>query len=766
MEEEKKEEDIQATSQVSSMQEGYFGDSSEDQMPEIEIQLKKAQDTLRSLQKIKDQLEKDRKNKMKLAEAEQQIATSRKLKEENEKLKGELKDYQQEINSLNDVIAAFKNDLLQTAEQLQNRVSDSLRKIGQGDNGTSQRVEHYARPVRHHRVMHHQIESNSDETKKTEKPASQSGFFAQLSPANDQKNFSTNKIQTDEAATKHQETAASNPVVSEQSIASVNSVAEQSKSEIAATPVAENQSNAPAITPVSETASTVVQSANSPAEDTAPEIKSASENIPAQENKPVAETTAVPESASVSVATPAAESAPSTIAEAPIDTATVISNATPAQDDSQTVPTKTEADIKESSSISDLNEYEEIKRELEALEKESVFSSDENYQKSTEENTEGTKSQESAETISASKNLFTKLLRRKPKSPAVPEAVKSIKVEPELAPANGQEFKQQFWQGAQVQQTEKAEAAASTTKAVENVASAPLQATQLPADNIEPVPAQQLTTTQQDQTQSVNTNAEPPQDSKASSNQIKKLSSVFSKKKKKVAKKIVHDDQAHKEEKHKGGGIGKLAIRAAVILLLATSGVVAFKLKNADQLREMYTSKATEAVKQAAEQTSKAPDGFSSSPAEQKYAEAYTEASFENTLWTEYNDSELGIKLVYPQNTSFRLKPVGSVNLWFLRRNGYLLKVERIETEQSVDEMAKNISEQVDYKLESMNIQNYSTIHMILQENLPVRGNMYLVKVDNTIFKIWYKTFLPGEDPDDEKRVRKMLDSLQFIKNG
>ena len=76
MEEDKKEEDIQITSQVSSMQENNFVDPSSTQITNIEDQLKKAQDTLLSLQKIKQQLEQERKEKMELLVKQNQLESA------------------------------------------------------------------------------------------------------------------------------------------------------------------------------------------------------------------------------------------------------------------------------------------------------------------------------------------------------------------------------------------------------------------------------------------------------------------------------------------------------------------------------------------------------------------------------------------------------------------------------------------------------------------------------------------------------------------
>lgn len=240
---------------------------------------------------------------------------------------------------------------------------------------------------------------------------------------------------------------------------------------------------------------------------------------------------------------------------------------------------------------------------------------------------------------------------------------------------------------------------------------------------------------------------------------VKNFKSLFKRKKAKPEKEGGVNDSG------RVGPTGKLAIGTAVLILLVSGTIVAYKIKNADALRQTYTSKATEAVTTGNANVLKneVPNEFANLDPYVKYKEAYADAPFEETAWANYTDPEIGISIDYPKNTSYRLKPVASNTLWFLRKDGFLLKIEKITTDKTLEEISTEISADVKYISESVVIRDRPAMHLVLQEHLPVRGNIYLSKYDGGVYKIWYKTFLPNEDLDDQKRVVKMLDTLDFI---
>lgn len=763
MEEDKKEEDIQITSQVSSMQENNFVDPSSTQITNIEDQLKKAQDTLLSLQKIKQQLEQERKAKIKAAEAEQEKVTSQKLKEENNKLKRELHEYQDEINSLKDIISVFKNDLLKTAEHLQSRVSSSLDRMeGQSHNSRHQVVSHTHRNI----LSKHHV--NEEEEKKSHNNTHRGGFFGQLQVQTEKQESATKaKLHDHEVSTHADEHAqASEPFaqvtiatpeintqVSPMAASQPSAVLDEKKEEVKETVSAQQEEEKPELNPIPVPTSTVP---------TATQNLETSQSSQASQSQ---ETVSTPPISQAVVTEPVQNSSQAVADTTPAPALLVVPN---------------KNDNEEKNLNEEMSEYDEIKRELEALENESVFGKEEEVNSLQENKVVQTEPDNSlVNTNSVLKNLINIIAGgNKHKKPKVPEMVKAIKAEP--MSQNSAEFKEQFWQGGDnSQQNQQSNNSVNTVDPIKTE-SHPVQssassemagatnnfqsATNTAQESPSAVNIQQASvdsTTAQTETQNLATAGQSPV-------QIKKLHKVFKKKKKIIKESKTHD--LDKEDHHKTrkgmGAMGKMAIKTAVVILILFSGLVAYKLKNADQLRESYMSKAKENVVQAGKASNAPPAGFSDLPVEERYKEAYAEVRYEDTIWTEYNDSDLGVKLKYPQNATYRVKPIGSNNLWFLRKNGYLLKIERIDTEQTLEEMAISVSGDISYKQESLEVKDNPTIHMILQETLPVMGNIYLVKVDATIYKVWYKTFVSGESPDDEQRLKTLLDTLEFTRNG
>jgi myosin heavy subunit len=229
-------------------------------------------------------------------------------------------------------------------------------------------------------------------------------------------------------------------------------------------------------------------------------------------------------------------------------------------------------------------------------------------------------------------------------------------------------------------------------------------------------------------------------------------------KKDKKAKETKHEEKESKSDKRTGG----LLIKAAVLLILAMIGGMAYQISNAEKLRETYTTQAKEMTVQ--KPARKTPDGFVNIDPEDKYHEAFAKLPFEETYWEAYQDEFINVKGEFPKNTSYKYKPLGSSNMWFVRNNGYLLKIEKIDSPLTPEQYAESKKSSIAYKSETTLFKGFPAYHLIQTEYLEVRGNIYYVKTEkNTIYKIWYKTFTLAEDLDDEKRVARMLDSLEFL---
>jgi hypothetical protein len=238
----------------------------------------------------------------------------------------------------------------------------------------------------------------------------------------------------------------------------------------------------------------------------------------------------------------------------------------------------------------------------------------------------------------------------------------------------------------------------------------------------------------------------------------KKGFSLFKKKEKTEAQPA---PAATPTDAEKGSGNG-MVVKAATIFLILCAGAVGYQVKNAENLRSTFVSQVKSAYEQKPDLSNVDPVYNPDRTMSDQYPTAFAEVSFENTVWDKFVDPEYGVRIDYPKNTSHRLRPIGSDNVWFLRKDGYLLKLEKSSDTDFVTYLTNHPSA-ITYKSEAVKFKGLDSLHLVATEPTPVQGETYLVKSGQFVYKVWYKTYLPGENPDDEKRVAKMLETLQFI---
>jgi hypothetical protein len=71
-----------------------------------------------------------------------------------------------------------------------------------------------------------------------------------------------------------------------------------------------------------------------------------------------------------------------------------------------------------------------------------------------------------------------------------------------------------------------------------------------------------------------------------------------------------------------------------------------------------------------------------------------------------------------------------------------------------------------DYAVKEVEFKSYKALHLTLQEEADYPGNKYLVKVDDTIYDVWYATESKKFSADDIKRVDHMIRNIDFLKKS
>jgi hypothetical protein len=138
------------------------------------------------------------------------------------------------------------------------------------------------------------------------------------------------------------------------------------------------------------------------------------------------------------------------------------------------------------------------------------------------------------------------------------------------------------------------------------------------------------------------------------------------------------------------------------------------------------------------------------------------EVSFSDTVWDMFVDEDFGVRLQYPVNTVKLNKTDSSIT--FQRKNGYIFKIQQVNTALELPEYWKQISaNNLEHIVEESTLGNYEALHLILQEETEYPGNRYLVKDEDKILDIWYATPSSAFDGDDVARAEKMLKSFTLL---
>jgi hypothetical protein len=136
--------------------------------------------------------------------------------------------------------------------------------------------------------------------------------------------------------------------------------------------------------------------------------------------------------------------------------------------------------------------------------------------------------------------------------------------------------------------------------------------------------------------------------------------------------------------------------------------------------------------------------------------------NFEQSVWDDYNDGAFGIMLQYPKNAVKVIRT--DSNVTFIRKTGYLFKVQRVETSFTVDEYWKQIkSTSLNYVSTSEKFKGKVAMKLVLEDMTDYPGDRYLIKQGEYIYDVWYATPSQNFSADDIKLAEKMLASLSIV---
>lgn len=213
---------------------------------------------------------------------------------------------------------------------------------------------------------------------------------------------------------------------------------------------------------------------------------------------------------------------------------------------------------------------------------------------------------------------------------------------------------------------------------------------------------------------------------------------------------------------------------AAVAVLIVLSGAFSLQMKAGsevdDALVEEYLKQQTEGdVAGIATENPTAPGQTAAPPAQAqsqptKFDQAQADVPFEQTVWDKFKEPIFGIEMEYPINAVNIIKTDSSIT--FIRKNGYIFKVQRVDTALELEEYWKQIkATSLNYKVSPKDFAKQKALHLELEDITDFPGDRYLVKMGDAIFDVWYATASEKFVQDDMKRVERMLSSVVFAGN-
>lgn len=141
---------------------------------------------------------------------------------------------------------------------------------------------------------------------------------------------------------------------------------------------------------------------------------------------------------------------------------------------------------------------------------------------------------------------------------------------------------------------------------------------------------------------------------------------------------------------------------------------------------------------------------------------AQAKVPFDQTHWEVLREPDIGVQFSYPANASEITKTDSSVTV--LRNNGYIFKVQKIETALPLKEYWEQIkSSSLNYTVEEVKFINRAALHLVLEDVADFPGNRYLVEKDGSIFDFWYASGKGTFDDDDYARVEYMVKTIALL---
>jgi len=156
------------------------------------------------------------------------------------------------------------------------------------------------------------------------------------------------------------------------------------------------------------------------------------------------------------------------------------------------------------------------------------------------------------------------------------------------------------------------------------------------------------------------------------------------------------------------------------------------------------------------------------------YKEAQVDVPFGQTKWENFSDPDFGISIDHPTTTSDLVHAASSDNLFLVRKNGFMFKVNKISTNKTAAEYMQTAQGDygTDYDIKPGTLNNRPAFVATPKVHDEYSGTMYFVprpasKTNPSpagttiIYQVWVKDEPAGSD--DARRLDRIINSFQFV---
>lgn len=226
------------------------------------------------------------------------------------------------------------------------------------------------------------------------------------------------------------------------------------------------------------------------------------------------------------------------------------------------------------------------------------------------------------------------------------------------------------------------------------------------------------------------------------------------------------DDKEISKEEKKKKKFHPFRIMGCILLPLIILGVGGYYLYHA---YKQYEAKAQATIqaeinRQLIKSKQEALSSDSGDPFEQYAKQINAVIPYAQTQWKAVSVRVYNFQFDYPGNTSAIVRNSDGTEIWLLRRDGYMFRIQLFQSNDTPQQWYDSMSDKDKYSVTKVKYQKQNALYLQqIDTKASIVGDQYIVSYKGYVFQIWYQVYDPNTYPDDVRRGQYILQSIEFI---